>query len=162
MRQLFINCDSPKGHKEAHVFVFRMEGSSVSMLYKDWPLESETYRKVSLDFKVDLSTLTPVTLDKEKVDDTCKAMGRDLGKWVSSTRLSEEEGLWWVSYIRKMGDIHTLAIKLSDFKPFMPAPREENTLPRNVQEAIERSNEKMQRQSKVSLTKHRRQASAEL
>ncbi|XP_067660460.1 uncharacterized protein [Haliotis asinina] len=162
MRQLFSNCDSPKGHKEAHVFVFRMEGPSVSMLYKDWPLKSEMYRKVILDFQVDLSTLTPVTLNKDRVDDTCKTMERDLPKWVSSARLSEEEGLWWASYIRKMGDIHTPAIKLSHFKPFMPAPREENTLPRNVQEALERSNEKMQKLSKVSLTKHRRQASAQL
>ncbi|XP_071090970.1 uncharacterized protein, partial [Haliotis cracherodii] len=57
----------------------------------------------------------------------------------------------------KIGDIRTPTTKLSDFKPFMPAPREATTLPTKVQEAIEKNNEKLQ--SKITLTNHRRQAS---
>ncbi len=54
-------------------------------------------------FKVDLSTLTPVTLAKEQIDDACRAMDRHLAKRVPSTRLSEEECMWYADVDQLFG-----------------------------------------------------------
>ena len=87
-----------------HQFVIKEINERVTLMYKDWPKEEESYRQVDITEatnRVEFERLNPVP-PNPKIEDSITRMNSDIRKWGETGRLNEVEIEWWISYLNTM------------------------------------------------------------